>query len=82
MSTPLYTVEATLEFTSRLAKLVAKKTQLPTYVSNSISLASTGLGGTMEEEMEAYRKVVEVVMPRIQHLAQGAAPLPNGVNSS
>lgn len=68
LSTPLFTVEATLEFTSRLAKLLAKKTQLPVYVGNSMSLASTGLGGTMEEEMEAYKKVVEVVLPKVQDL--------------
>ena len=66
MSTPLYTVEPTLEFTSRLAKLLAKKTQLPAYVGNSVSFATAGLGGTVEEEMEAFRNIVQVVLPKLQ----------------
>src|SRR5690349_14578519 len=53
LATPLCTVEPTIEFTTRLAKLLARRTQRPTYVGNSISFASTGLGGTVEEEMEA-----------------------------
>jgi len=35
------------------------------YVGNSISFASTGLGGTVEEEMEGFRKVVEIVMGEV-----------------
>lgn len=31
------------------------------YVGNSISFASAGMGGTVEEEMEGFRRVVEVV---------------------
>lgn len=31
-------------------------------MGNSISFASAGLGGTVEEEMEGFRKVVEVIM--------------------
>jgi hypothetical protein len=34
----------------------------PVYVGNSISFASTGMGGTVEEEMEGFRRVVEVVV--------------------
>ena len=55
-------MESTLEFTTRLARLLAKKTRMPVYVGNSISLANTGLGGTVEEEMEVFAKVVEVAM--------------------
>ena len=33
----------------------------PVYVGNSISFASAGMGGTVEEEMEGFRRVVEVV---------------------
>ncbi len=32
------------------------------YVGNSTSFASAGLGGTVEEEMEGFRRVVDVVM--------------------
>ncbi|KAK4104784.1 hypothetical protein N658DRAFT_442533 [Parathielavia hyrcaniae] len=66
LATPLCTVEPTIEFTTRLAKLLARKTQRSTYVANSISLASTGLGGTVEEEMDAFKKVVEVALAQLQ----------------
>jgi len=78
LATPLVVVEPTLEFTTRLARLLAKKSQMPVYVGNSISLASTGLGGTMEEEMEAFKKVVEVVLPRLQPLLVDSSTVPNG----
>ncbi|KAH3968150.1 hypothetical protein HBI26_148950 [Parastagonospora nodorum] len=62
LSTPLFTHGATLDFTTRLSKLLARKTNKPAYVGNSVSFASTGMGGTVEEEMEGFRRVVEVVM--------------------
>jgi hypothetical protein len=65
LSTPLYTSEPTLEFTTRLAKLLARRTGKPVYVGNSISFASAGMGGTVEEEMEGFKKVVEVVMDEV-----------------
>ncbi|KAJ9142723.1 hypothetical protein NKR23_g7000 [Pleurostoma richardsiae] len=77
LSTPLYTVEPTLEFTTRLAKLLAKKTQLPVYVGNSVSFASAGLGGTVEEEMEAFRNVVAIVLERLQDVLK----LTNGTSA-
>jgi len=81
LSTPLCTVEPTLEFTTRMAKLVARKTQLPTYVGNSVSFANTGLGGTVEEEMEAFKQVASVVLSKLQHLTIASQPLTDG-NSS
>ncbi|RKU44945.1 hypothetical protein DL546_005774 [Coniochaeta pulveracea] len=79
LSTPLYREEPTLEFTSRLAKLVAKKTGLPAYVGNSVSLASMGMGGTVEEEMEAFKTVVETLVPLLNNLVDvGTHSLPNG----
>lgn len=64
--TPLYTHNANLDFTTRLAKVLARKTGKPTYVGNSISFASAGMGGTVEEEMEGFRRCVEVVMGLLQ----------------
>ncbi|KAL2118157.1 hypothetical protein VTJ04DRAFT_7817 [Mycothermus thermophilus] len=90
LSTPLCTVEPTLEFTTRVAKAIARRTGLPTYVGNSISLASMGLGGTVEEEMEALARVVEVTMSQLQHLLrdglagqqqQQQAPVVDGVRT-
>lgn len=66
LSTPLFSVESSIEFTVRLARLFAKKTQLPVYVGSSVSFAGAGLGGTVEEEMEAFGKVVNVVTEKLQ----------------
>ena len=81
MSTPLCTVEPTLEFTTRLAKLLAKRTRLPTYVGSSISFASAGLGGTVEEEMEAFKQVAEVVLSKLQHLTRSTDLAADAVGS-
>lgn len=72
LATPLCTVEPTIEFTTRLAKLLARKTQLPIYVGNSISFASTGLGGTVDEEMDAFKTVVEVTLSQLQPVIEAA----------
>lgn len=82
LSTTIYSVEATLEFTTRLAKILAKKTQMPVYVGNSISFANTGLGGTVEEEMEAFKKVVDVALDKLQGVIKSPGALPNGTGSS
>jgi hypothetical protein len=74
-------VEPTLEFTTRLAKLLARKTQLPVYVGNSISFASTALGGSVEEELDAFKKVVDVVLSKLQSVLASVQGLSNGVRS-
>jgi len=76
LSTPLHTSEPTLEFTTRLAKLLTRRTGKPVYVGNSISFASAGMGATVEEEMEGFKKVVEVVMGEIG--TSGIGPIVNG----
>ncbi|KAG7289447.1 hypothetical protein NEMBOFW57_005818 [Staphylotrichum longicolle] len=81
LSTALCTVEPTLEFTTRLAKLLARKTQRPTYVGNSISFASTGLGGTVEEEMDAFKKVVEVTLSQLQPILESTQSRANGAGT-
>jgi hypothetical protein len=65
LSTPLYTYESSVEFTTRLAKLLARKTARPVYVGNSITFESAGMGGTVEEEMEGFKRVVEVVVDEV-----------------
>ncbi|KAK4679377.1 hypothetical protein QC764_203600 [Podospora pseudoanserina] len=64
LSTALCTVEPTLEFTTRMARLLVRKmrNERPVYVGNSISFASTGLGGVVEEEMEGFKAVVVGIM--------------------
>lgn len=66
ISTPLFTHESSLDFTTRLAKLLARKSRKPVYVGNSISFAGAGMGGTVEEEMQGFKKVVEVVMEEVR----------------
>ncbi|KAH8174336.1 proteasome assembly chaperone 4 domain-containing protein [Sarocladium implicatum] len=66
LSTVLYPHEPTLEFATRIAKILARKLQLPIYVTNSISFANAGMGGTVEEEMEAFRAIVQIVLQQLQ----------------
>ncbi|KAH8815860.1 hypothetical protein F5884DRAFT_198068 [Xylogone sp. PMI_703] len=71
LSTPLCTYESSVEFTTRLAKALVRKTQKPVYVGNSMSFASAGMGGTVEEEMEGFKRVIEVVMNAVQEASKG-----------
>ncbi|KAI9802092.1 MAG: hypothetical protein M1833_002013 [Piccolia ochrophora] len=59
LSTPLYAVEATLEFTTRVAKVLATKLKVPVYVGSSIGGT---LGGEVGEEVQVLKRVVEVVV--------------------
>ncbi|KAI2642287.1 hypothetical protein GGS21DRAFT_298277 [Xylaria nigripes] len=79
LATTIYSEQATLDFATRLAKILAKKTNMPVYVGNSISLANMGLGGTVEEEMEALKKVVAVALEKLQPVIQAVKPVANGV---
>ena len=62
LATPLYARESSLEFTTRLARLLAGKIKRPVYVGSSVSFMGAGMGGTVEEEVDGLRKCVEVVM--------------------
>ena len=66
LSTPLYTDSSTVDFTTRLAKIIARKSGKPTYVGNSMSFAGQGMGGTVEEVMDAMSRVVEVVSGELE----------------
>jgi hypothetical protein len=48
-----------------MSKVLARKTGKPTYVGNSMSFTAAGRGGDVEEEMEGFRMVVEVVMGEV-----------------
>ncbi|KHO00541.1 uncharacterized protein MAM_01319 [Metarhizium album ARSEF 1941] len=72
LSTTLFSSENSVEFTTRLAKLLARRVQLPVYVTNSMSFANAGLGGTVEEEMEAFRNIVAVTVDKLQAAGAGA----------
>lgn len=68
----MYTQESNLEFATRIANLLAKRTQLPAYVGSSLDLSNMGMGGTAEEEMEAFKRVIEVIVAKIKHISKDA----------
>lgn len=41
---------------------------MPVYVGNSISFASAGSGGSVEEEMEGFRICVDAVIEHVDRL--------------
>ena len=61
MSTPLYTLPSSIDFATRMAKVLAQRTKRPCYVGSSINLSSAAGGGSVEEEMHAFRAIVDVV---------------------
>ncbi|KAK6331914.1 hypothetical protein TWF718_002452 [Orbilia javanica] len=60
--TPLVPDMATLETTERIARILARRLQLPVYLGNSMNFAAMGAGGSVEEEMGVVRDVVETVV--------------------
>ncbi|KAK6540159.1 hypothetical protein TWF694_008979 [Orbilia ellipsospora] len=60
--TPLIPDMATLETTERIARILARRLQVPVYLGNSMSFAAMGGGGSVEEEMGVVKDVVEVVV--------------------
>jgi hypothetical protein len=68
LSTPLYTLPSSQDFATRMAKLLARKTGRPCYVGSSITLSGAAGGGTVEEEMEAFRAIVDVVTTATRRL--------------
>ncbi|KAK4956131.1 hypothetical protein LTR66_013369 [Elasticomyces elasticus] len=66
LSTPLYTLPSSIDFTTRLAKVLARKTGRPVHVGSSISFASAGGGGSVEEEMAGFREIVAVVVDEVR----------------
>lgn len=62
LGTSLYTHSSTLHFATRLAKVLTRRVEKPVYVGNSMSFANAGMGGTVEEEMEGFKRCVEVII--------------------
>ncbi|KND91914.1 hypothetical protein TOPH_03432 [Tolypocladium ophioglossoides CBS 100239] len=72
LSTTLFSHEPTVEFATRVAKLISRRVQLPVYVTNSVSFADAGMGGTVEEEVEALGSIVEVTLERLRGAGIGS----------
>ncbi|KAL9063377.1 MAG: hypothetical protein Q9161_009502, partial [Pseudevernia consocians] len=58
LSTSLYAVPGSIDFATRVAKILARRTGLPTYVGCSAVFGSS----VIEEEMAAVRAAVEGAM--------------------
>lgn len=71
LSTPLYTLPSSLDFADRLAKTLARRTNLPVQVGSSVNISSAGNGGSVEEEMEAFRQLVTVVLREVEKARAG-----------
>jgi len=52
-----------------MAKLLARKSGKPCYVGSSVDLSSTAGGGSVEEEMSAFKAVVEVVLAELRKVS-------------
>lgn len=74
LSTPLYSLPSSIEFCTRVAKIVAKRTKKPTYVGCSVSLE----GATVEEEMEAMQGAIDGILRELGRERQ-TSPTVNGV---
>lgn len=61
MSTVLYSSPSTLDFATRVAKVLVRKLQKPCYVGSSIYLGATAGGATMDDERAAFQSVVAAV---------------------
>ncbi|KAF2222483.1 hypothetical protein BDZ85DRAFT_128747 [Elsinoe ampelina] len=66
LSTTLYTSPESQDFATRLAKVLARRTGKAVHVGSSASFVDAAQGGTVEEEMAGFKRIVEVVMSQIE----------------
>ena len=71
LSTPLYTLPSSLDFATRLAKVLARKTGKAVHVGSSVTFAGAAQGGSVEEEMDGFKAVVENVLREVERLKTG-----------
>jgi len=60
ISTPLSTSGSSIDYATRLAKILARKLRQPVYVGCSMNFAGT----TADEEMEGFTTVVDQIMQK------------------
>lgn len=67
LSTALYTRDSSIDFTTRTAKILARRTGMPAYVGGSVSFGGGyGMRPTVEEEVEGLKAVVDVVVREVE----------------
>ena len=60
LCTTLYAIPSSVDFATRVARIVAKRTGKPSYVGCSAGFG--GVGGEVEEEMEGLKVAVEGIL--------------------
>lgn len=75
LSTSLYAIPSSIEFATRIAKIIAKRTKKPTYVGCSVGLERA----TVDEEMEAMQVAVDGILTGLQN-GDYKDPLVNGIH--
>ena len=70
LCTALYAQPSTVDFATRVAKVVARKLKKPIYVGWSGELGA--VGAQVEEEMEGLRKAIETILGVLQEQGVGA----------
>ncbi|RAK87427.1 hypothetical protein BO79DRAFT_197524 [Aspergillus costaricaensis CBS 115574] len=60
LSTTIYSSPGSVEYTARVAKILARRMKTPVYVGGSIEPATMGV--MAEEEIEGVKRIVEVVV--------------------
>jgi hypothetical protein len=60
ISTPLSTSGSSIDYATRMAKILARRMRQPVYVGCSMNFAGT----TAEEEMEGITKLVDQIMEK------------------
>jgi hypothetical protein len=58
----LQTSPASIDYTTRTAKILSRRMNAPVYVGCSID--TMAMGSTVEEEMEGFTKIIDVIMER------------------
>lgn len=62
LTTAMYVRQHTLDFTTRLARILAARLRKPVFAGEDVDLSCLGRGGDVAEEMELFRKIVESVV--------------------
>ena len=75
ISTSLYAQPSSIEFATRVAKIIAKRTKKPTYVGCSVVLE----GATADEEMEVTQVTIDGILKVLGDGDQGVLTV-NGIH--
>lgn len=64
LTTTLYSTPASIDFATRMAKIITRRTGKPCHVGNSINLSGAPGGGDLNEEMGFFQAIAQAVIER------------------